>query len=86
VHETTLQELQEETSISSVQLLAEAQGWLQYDFPPEVRARLSSYWARYKGQAQRWFLFKFTGEDSGELHIIGGVAVFTVLQTHSAWV
>jgi hypothetical protein len=62
----SVQELQEETSISSVQLLAEAPRWLHYDFPPEVRARLSSYWARYKGQAQRWFLFKFTGDDSGE--------------------
>ncbi|KAF6252416.1 NUDIX hydrolase domain-like protein [Scenedesmus sp. NREL 46B-D3] len=59
-----VRELQEETSISSVQVLAEAQRWLSYDFPPEARARLSSYWARYKGQAQRWFLFKFTGDDS----------------------
>eukprot|EP00882_Tetradesmus_deserticola_P026785 GHRQ01029579.1.p2 GENE.GHRQ01029579.1~~GHRQ01029579.1.p2 ORF type:complete len:145 (+),score=29.04 GHRQ01029579.1:37-471(+) len=62
----SLQELQEETSVSSVQLLAEAQRWLTYDFPPEVRARLGSSWAHYKGQAQRWFLFKFTGDDSGE--------------------
>jgi hypothetical protein len=61
-----LQELREETSIRSVQLLGEAPRWLAYDFPPEVRARLSSYWARYKGQAQRWFLFKFTGDNSGE--------------------
>jgi hypothetical protein len=57
--------LREETSISSVQLLAEAPRWLAYDFPPEVRARLSSYWGQYKGQAQRWFLFQFTGDDSG---------------------
>ncbi|WIA11915.1 hypothetical protein OEZ85_011999 [Tetradesmus obliquus] len=59
-----VRELREETSVSSVQMLAEAPAWLRYDFPPEVRARLSGYWQRYRGQAQRWFLFKFTGDDS----------------------
>lgn len=67
-----MQELREETSVSSVQMLAEAPAWLRYDFPPEVRARLSGYWQRYRGQAQRWFLFKFTGDDSGGVWWLAG--------------
>lgn len=59
------QELAEETSISSIEHLAEVPRWLHYEFPPEVRQRLHGSWSKYKGQAQRWFLFKFTGDDSG---------------------
>eukprot|EP00878_Enallax_costatus_P010073 GHUV01010514.1.p1 GENE.GHUV01010514.1~~GHUV01010514.1.p1 ORF type:complete len:223 (+),score=45.19 GHUV01010514.1:161-829(+) len=62
--QAALRELTEETSIHSIELLAEAPDWLHYDFPPEVRQRLHGTWERYKGQAQRWFLFKFTGDDS----------------------
>lgn len=39
--------------------------WLPYEFPTSVRCKLSGSWARYRGQAQRWFLLQFTGEDAG---------------------
>ncbi len=54
-------ELQEETGVRSVSLLGEAPGWITYDFPAElVEARKRGY----AGQAQRWFAFRFEGQDS----------------------
>ncbi len=54
-------ELQEETGVVSVSLIAEAPGWITYDFPDDlVDARRRGY----LGQAQRWFAFRFEGEDS----------------------
>lgn len=45
-------------------LVGEVPGWITYDFPTEVRSRMTGSWAGFKGQAQRWFLYKFEGEDS----------------------
>jgi 8-oxo-dGTP pyrophosphatase MutT (NUDIX family) len=58
------QELFEETCISSVEVVAEVPRWLTYEFPTHVRCKLQGTWAQYKGQAQRWFLLRFTGDDS----------------------
>ena len=58
-------ELQEETGITSVRLLARAEGWITYDFLPEApKARKRGY----LGQAQAWFAFRFEGED-GEINL-----------------
>ena len=57
-----LRELYEETNISSVELLAEAQQWYTYDLPEETVRK--SWRGRYKGQIQRWFAFRFTGPSS----------------------
>jgi putative (di)nucleoside polyphosphate hydrolase len=62
-----LRELYEETSMSSVRLLAEAPEWYSYDLPAELRGRAWS--GRYRGQTQRWFLFRFTG-DEREIDIV----------------
>lgn len=51
-------ELWEETGIRSVTLLAEAPDWLTYDFPPNVQGKKFN---KYKGQAQRWFAYRFDG-------------------------
>jgi putative (di)nucleoside polyphosphate hydrolase len=57
-----LRELEEETAVSSVQILAEAPGWLSYDLPSElVGVALKG---RYRGQRQKWFAMRFLGEDS----------------------
>lgn len=58
-----MQELFEETSIQSVEVVAELPRWLPYEFPTAVKCKLHGSWAQYKGQAQRWFLLKFTGDD-----------------------
>lgn len=52
-------ELYEETSVRNARLLAEGPEWLAYDLPENARNRSGS---RYRGQTQRWFLFRFEGE------------------------
>ena len=59
--EAARRELLEETNVSSVSLIAEAPEWLSYDLP----ANLGGRWrGRYRGQTQKWFLFRFEGADS----------------------
>lgn len=57
-----LRELHEETSITSVSLLAEAPEWIHYDLPDEALGIALK--GRYRGQRQRWFAFAFTGPES----------------------
>ena len=55
-------ELEEETSIKSVELIKELDGWLKYDLPKEL---LGKVWkGKYSGQKQKWFIMKFLGNDS----------------------
>jgi putative (di)nucleoside polyphosphate hydrolase len=57
-----LRELYEETSIRSVERLGAIDEWLSYDLP---RALVGRAWGgRYRGQTQKWFALRFTGEDS----------------------
>ncbi|CAN1306616.1 Nudix hydrolase 27, chloroplastic [Linum perenne] len=66
-----MRELQEETGVTSAEFLAEAPYWMSYDFPPHSRHLLNRRWGtNYKGQAQKWFLFKFTGNEE-EINILG---------------
>ncbi|MBB3931481.1 putative (di)nucleoside polyphosphate hydrolase [Kaistia hirudinis] len=54
-------ELYEETNIQSVALIEEAEGWFDYDLPPElVGVALKG---KYRGQRQKWFAFRFEGEE-----------------------
>lgn len=55
-------ELFEETGVRSAELLAEAPDWIVYDFPPGWAG--SKAWRGFRGQKQRWFAFRFTGEDA----------------------
>ena len=55
-------ELEEETSIKSVELIKELDGILTYDLPDRL---LGVIWkGKFKGQKQKWFLMRFLGEDS----------------------
>jgi putative (di)nucleoside polyphosphate hydrolase len=62
-----LRELYEETSIKSVQKLAEVPEWLPYDLPPAVAQQ--AWKGRYRGQTQKWYALRFTGDDS-EINIL----------------
>lgn len=62
-----LRELQEETGITSVSLLAEAPGWLTYDLPPDVA--MQAWKGRYRGQTQKWFALQFNGSKS-EINVL----------------
>jgi putative (di)nucleoside polyphosphate hydrolase len=61
-------ELYEETGVKSAVLLEETPDWLRYDLPREL---VPNIWkGRYRGQKQKWFAFRFTGNDS-EIDING---------------
>jgi putative (di)nucleoside polyphosphate hydrolase len=58
-----LRELWEETGVTSdlVAFVAKADDWVTYDLPPEL---LGKVWGgKYKGQRQKWFLYRFNGQD-----------------------
>jgi putative (di)nucleoside polyphosphate hydrolase len=61
-HEAALRELYEETNVRSVALLGEAPDWFAYDIPTPLAGL--AWKGRYTGQRQKWFAFRFTGEDS----------------------
>ncbi|MDP3959178.1 MAG: RNA pyrophosphohydrolase [Pseudorhodobacter sp.] len=61
--EAALRELEEETGVGAdlVEFVAKTPGWLTYDLPPEL---MGTIWGgKYRGQRQRWFLFRFLGRD-----------------------
>ena len=60
-YQAALRELYEETSVRSVKPLAEAPEWYSYDLPAVVGGR--AWRGRYRGQTQRWFAFRFEGNE-----------------------
>ena len=55
-------ELEEETSIKSVELINELEGTITYELPDRL---LGIIWkGKYRGQKQKWFVMRFTGSDS----------------------
>lgn len=60
--DAALRELYEEIGTGKAEIVAESQAWHRYDLPPHL---LGKAWkGRFRGQKQRWFLLRFTGEDS----------------------
>ncbi len=57
-----LRELYEETNIRSVEKIGEIEGWLTYDIPREIVGQ--AWKGKYRGQKQKWFALRFTGDDS----------------------
>jgi len=59
--EAVRREILEETGIhaSSLELLERHPDWLAYEFPEEVQAVKA-----WRGQAQKWYLFRLKGKDS----------------------
>ena len=60
--QAAVRELYEETNIRSVSLLGEADEWLCYDLPAPLAG--FAWKGRYRGQIQRWFAFRFEGDES----------------------
>ncbi|MBI4723747.1 MAG: RNA pyrophosphohydrolase [Rhodomicrobium sp.] len=56
-----LRELYEETGVRSVEILAESRDWIHYDLPPESVGKALK--GKYRGQRQKWFAMRFTGEE-----------------------
>lgn len=58
-----LRELWEETGVTAdlVEFVGKTDDWVTYDLPPEL---LGKVWGgKYKGQRQKWFLFRYKGQD-----------------------
>ncbi len=54
-------ELKEETSIKSIEILKELEGWTEYELPDYL---LGKIWrGKYRGQKQKWFIVRFLGKD-----------------------
>ena len=73
-----VRELGEETGVApdKVELVAEANGEFRYDLPDEL---IGKVWkGRWRGQVQRWFLFRFLGDDAD-------VDIATEHQEFRAW-
>ncbi len=61
-YEAAKRELEEETSIKSVKLVKEIDGYITYELPEHL---LGIIWrGKYKGQRQKWFIMEFEGEDN----------------------
>ena len=61
--EAAYREMLEETGIekSKVALLKQSKLWYRYDLPKEIQGK---FWGgKFRGQSQKWFLFKFIGID-----------------------
>lgn len=55
-------ELLEEIGTDRLEVIAEYPGWLRYELPELIRGKV--WKGKYCGQEQRWFAFRFTGNDS----------------------
>ena len=62
--DTAVRELGEETGIAPehLALIHAADGWFTYDLPPELVGK--AWKGKWRGQTQRWFLFRFLGRDA----------------------
>ncbi|KPB00139.1 RNA pyrophosphohydrolase [Ahrensia marina] len=60
--EAAERELYEETGMSSVSLIEEAPQWYTYDLPAHMIG--IGLKGKFRGQKQRWFAYRFLGEDS----------------------
>ncbi len=54
-------ELKEETSIKSIEVLRELEGYFEYELPKDL---IGIIWkGKFRGQKQKWFVAKFIGND-----------------------
>lgn len=61
-HQAAIRELYEEIGTDKVELLAEASDWYHYDLPEELQHKMWN--GQFRGQTQKWFLFRFLGQDT----------------------
>jgi putative (di)nucleoside polyphosphate hydrolase len=70
--DAALRELEEETGVTSVSVLGQTDGWITYDYPPDIELRRGK--RNWRGQRQVWFALRFTGDDS-EIRLDGHAQV-----------
>jgi putative (di)nucleoside polyphosphate hydrolase len=60
--QAALRELKEEIGTDKAEILGESSRWLKYDLPAELARGV--WGGRYRGQRQKWFAMRFTGNDT----------------------
>ena len=60
--QAVLRELQEEVGTDKAEIIAEMNDWVTYDLPEHLIG--VAFHGKYKGQKQKWFALRFTGEDA----------------------
>ena len=65
-------ELKEETAVENVEFIAESGQWRNYDLPDDLIGKV--WGGKYRGQTQKWFVFRLLGDDD-EIDIASGAHV-----------
>jgi putative (di)nucleoside polyphosphate hydrolase len=60
--QAVLRELQEEVGTAKAEIIAEMDDWVTYDLPAHLIG--VAFHGKYKGQRQKWFALRFTGQES----------------------
>jgi putative (di)nucleoside polyphosphate hydrolase len=60
--QAALRELEEEVGTGKAEVIAEMDDWVTYDLPEHLVG--VAFKGKYKGQRQKWFALRFTGQDS----------------------
>jgi len=60
--EAVWREMMEEIGTNNAKLLRSSKQWIKYDIPKDTLATLP-WGKKYVGQTQKWFAFKFAGND-----------------------
>ena len=61
--EAVWREMMEEIGTNNVNLIKISSQWVRYNIPQDTLDRLP-WGKRYVGQIQKWFVFRFTGQES----------------------
>ena len=59
--QAALRELQEEVGTDKAEIIAVMEDWVTYDLPEHLIG--VAFHGKYRGQKQKWFALRFTGED-----------------------
>lgn len=59
--EAAWRELAEETGTDKAEVIGESSDWYSYDLPVDLVPKL--WHGRFRGQTQKWFVFRFLGRD-----------------------
>jgi len=73
-HEAAIRELHEEIGTDKARIIGVTRSWLRYDLPADLQSKV--WKGKYRGQEQKWFLMRFTGED-GDINLETGHPEFS---------
>jgi putative (di)nucleoside polyphosphate hydrolase len=59
--QAALRELKEEVGTAKAEIIGEMEDWVTYDLPEHLIG--VAFHGKYKGQKQKWFAMRFTGDD-----------------------